>query len=104
MKTPFLTAEKTAATAEGSTCTCDSRKSQVRVGKVAGAASVSRWCNLGESLVRLDAVAGATGTSRWCDFGESLMTKKATDFEKTAHSSRVDADVCSSSTTNRSSK
>ena len=75
------------------TCRCDSKESQVRVGKVAGATSGCRRCDLGESLVRLKEVAGATGTSRWCDF-----------VGKTAHLSRVDADVCSSSNTKQESR
>ena len=74
-------------TAEGYTRRCDSKESQVQVDKVAGATQGNRRCDNGESLVRLDTVTGATETSRWCDF-----------VEKTAHLSRVDADVCSSST------
>ena len=77
---------------------CDSKESQVQVDKVAGATSESRRCDLGESLVRLTEATGATGTSRWCDFGAALPKKNAAAVKKTAHLSRVDADVCSSST------
>ena len=42
MKTPFRITEKTAATAVGSTRTCDSRESLVQVGKVAGATLARR--------------------------------------------------------------
>ena len=42
MKAPFLATEKTAATAGGSTRTCDSRKSLVRLRAVAGATLARR--------------------------------------------------------------
>ena len=103
MKTPFLTAEKTAATSEGSTRTCDSRKSQVQVGKVAGATSASRRCDLGESLVRLEKVAGATATSRWCNF-EAADGADEKSSRKSAHVGKVDVNACSSSNTKPESR
>ena len=78
--------------------TCDSRKSLVQVGKVAGTTWVSRWCDLGESLVRLGQVAGATQGSRWCDFAAARGADEKS-FRKSAHNEEVDVNACSSSNT-----
>ena len=92
-----------AATAEGSTRTCDSRKSLVRVGGVAGATSVSRWCDNGESLVQLRKVAGATATSRRCNFGAAQGADEKSS-RKSAHIGKVDVNACSSSNTKPESR
>ena len=88
---------------EQQTHTCDSRKSLVQVGGVAGATSVSRRCDLGESLVRLGKVAGATQGSRRCDFGEALGTDEKSS-RKSAHNEEVDVNACSSSNTKPESR
>ena len=95
MKAPFPAIEKTTATAEGSTCSCDSRKSLVQVGKVAGATWACRWCDLGVSLVRLGKVTGATKISRRCDFGAAQRADEKS-FRKSAHNEEVDVNACSS--------
>ena len=63
------------------TRSCDSRKSLVQVGKVAGATSVSRRCDL--------------GAAREAD-------KKS--FRKSAHIGKVDVNACSSSNTKTESR
>ena len=80
------------------THTCDSKKSLVRVDKVAGATSVSRRCDLGESLGQLDTVTGATATSRRRNFGAAQGADEKS-FRKFAHIVEVDVNACSSSNT-----
>ena len=85
------------------TRTCDSRKSLVQVGGVAGATWTSRRCDNGKSLVQLEKVAGATQGSRWCDLDESQGADEKS-FRKSAHNSEVDVNACSSSNTKPESR
>ena len=85
------------------TRTCDLRKSQVRLGGVAGASPESCRCDLNESLVQLKKVAGATETSRWCDF-DTAQGADEKSFRKSAHIGEVDVNACSSSNTKPESR